>query len=216
MNQELDNSNFNNRIQWIPGKLFPKLKTLDSEDPSETCKRLLYYEKVLYNQWFLREFNYLIMVLDSFIKELYCTDKQFISQMYVELINAKKPLLETQNIEVFLEDYKYFYYMNHLLELCKVVENEFFLSYLKYNFFSNNKNISYREVCFRTKQKLQIKYLDFYFIPFHQIPSVFIFLEKNIYCFVDYRNFTLNRISGQIYEKSGIIQNFEQQLEQNS
>jgi len=191
MNQEpYINNNFNNRIE--------------------------YYEKTLYNQWFLREFNYLIMVLDAFIKELYCTDKQFVSQMYVEFVHARKPLLETQNIEVFLEDYKYFFYMNYLLELCKVVENEFFLTYLKYNFFNNNKNVFHREVYFRTKQKLQIKYTGFHFIPLHQIPDVFIFLEKNVCRFVDYRNFEINRISGQIYEKSGTIENFDRQLEQNS
>ena len=188
MNQEPDSSNFNNRIE--------------------------YYEKVLYNQWFLREFNYLIMVLDAFIKELYNTNKQLVAQMYVELINAKKPLLEAKNIKVFL-NYKYFFYMNYLLELCKVVENEFIFSYLKYNFFKNDKNISHSEAYFRTKQKLQIKYSGFHFIPLHQIPDVFIFLEKNICRFADYRNFEINRISSYIYEKCGTIENFDRHLEEN-
>lgn len=164
-----------------------------------------YYEKILYNQWFLREFNYLIMVLDTFIKELYNTNKQLVAQMYVELINAKKSLLEVQNIEVYLEDYKYFYYMNYLLELCKVVENKFIVSYLKYNFFKNDKSISNSEAYFRTRQKLQIKYANFHFIPLNQIPDIFMFLEKNICHFIDYRNFEINKISGQIYEKSGTI-----------
>ena len=97
---------------------------------SNSNNRIEYYEKLLYNQWFLREFNYLIMVLDTFIKELYCTDKQFISQMYVELVNARKPFSEIKHIESYLEDYKYFFYMNYLLELCKVIEQEFFLTYL--------------------------------------------------------------------------------------
>ena len=118
MNQEPDSSNFNNRIE--------------------------YYEKTLYNQWFLREFNYLIMVLDAFIKELYNTNKQLVAQMYVELINAKKPLLEAKNIKVFL-NYKYFFYMNYLLELCKVVENEFIFSIMQekstyYNVMGTLKN----------------------------------------------------------------------------
>ena len=170
MNQEpYINNNFNNRIR--------------------------YYEKILYNQWFLREFNYLIMVLDAFIKELYNTNKQLVAQMYVELINAKKTLLEAQNIEAYLEDYKYLYYMNYLLELCKVVENEFFVSYLKYNFFKNEKSISNSEAYFRTRQKLQIKYSSFHFIPLKKIHDVFIFLEKNICNFVDYRNFILHQIS---------------------
>ena len=189
MNQELHiNNNFNNRIE--------------------------YYEKTLYNQWFLREFNYLIMVLDAFIKELYNTNKQLVAQMYVELINAKKPLLEAKNIKVFL-NYKYFFYMNYLLELCKVVENEFIFSYLKYNFFKNDKNISNSEAYFRTKQKLQIKYSGFHFIPLHQIPDVFIFLEKNICRFADYRNFEINRISSYIYEKCETIENFDRHLEEN-
>lgn len=183
---------------------------------SNSNNRIEYYEKLLYNQWFLREFNYLIMVLDAFIKELYCTDKQFVSQMYVELVNARKPFSEIKHIESYLEDYKYFFYMNYLLELCKSIEKEFFLTYLKYKFFNNNKNVSYEEVYFKTKQKLQIKYSDFHFIPLEQIPNVFAFLEKNMYCFVDYRNFILNKNFTQNYEKSGTIENFNRQLEQNS
>ena len=154
-----------------------------------------YYEKVLYNQWFLREFNYLIMVLDAFIKELYCTDKQFITQMYIELVNARKPFLDIKNIEWFVEDFRYIFYMNHLLELCKNIENEFLLTYVNLNFFKNNKNVSNQQIYLQTKQKLQVKYEKSKFILINDVPNIFEFLEKNIYDFINYRNFILNKIS---------------------
>jgi len=177
--------------------------------PNESFKeKIIHYEKILYNQWILREFNYLIMVLDAFIKEMYDTNKKLISQMYTELVNAYRSLYSVKNVETYFSDQDYVFYIHYLFELCKVVEQEFFTSYLKYNFFKDDKITPYKAIYLQVNKKLQIKYSGFHFIPLYQLGDVFGSLERNICAFVDYRNFFVNELSSKIYEKPGTIENF--------
>ena len=170
------------------------------------------------------------MVLDAFIKEMYDTNKKLISQMYIELVTAYRALFSVKNVETYFNDQNYVFYINYLFELCKVVEQEFFNSYLKYNFFKDDKITPYRAIYLQVNKKLQIKYSGFHFIPLYQLGDVFGSLERNICAFVDYRNFfgvfrklthpasplsgqapqgsAVNELSSKIYEKPGTIENF--------
>jgi hypothetical protein len=148
------------------------------------------------------------MILDTFIKELYRSTKKEISQMYVELVTSYRALFYIKNIEIYFENKNYIFYIKYLFELCKLVEEQFFISYFKYNFFKDDNITPYRIVYLQTNKKLQIKYSGFHFIPIFQLSDVFHLLERNICNFVDYRNFFVNELSSKIYEKPGLIENF--------
>ena len=152
------------------------------------------------------------MVLDAFIKELYSSTKKEISQMYIELAIAYKTLFSVNKIEIYFENKNYIFFVKYLFELCRLVEEQFFTSYFKYNFFKDDKITPYKTVYLQTKKKLQIKYSGFHFIPLHQLSDVFRLLERNICFFVDYRNFFVNELSSKIYEKPPIIENFNREF----
>lgn len=168
-------------------------------------EKIIHYEKILYNQWILREFNYLIMVLDLFIKEMYNTNKKLISQMYIELVTAFRTLFSVKNVERYFNNKNYVFYINYLFELCKLTEEQFLTSHFKYNFFKDDKIMSYEIVYLETRKKLQVKYSGFHFIPLYQLSDVFRLLERNLCNFVDYRNFFVNELSSKIYEKPSTI-----------